>query len=90
METSIRIGDTIYSVGSDKELEMMEEALVRLTRDRAIQKQEREKAAIEIMESVANFVENYGMIIIGNSTADIYVDAENIAGFTCGYRGEDD
>ena len=28
METSVRIGDTIYSVGSDKELEMMEEALV--------------------------------------------------------------
>lgn len=90
METSVRIGDTIYSVGSDEELERMREALEHLSRERTLQKEERDKALIEIMESVANFVENYGMIIIGNSTADIYVDAENIAGFNCGYRKEDD
>lgn len=90
METSIRIGENIYSVGSDAELEMMEEAVVRLARERALQKEERERALICIMESVANYVENYGMLILSNSTADIYIDAENIAGFNCGYRREDD
>lgn len=78
METSIRIGDTIYSVGSDEELAKLKEAVGLLEKARALQKVQRSTDASEIQHLIATFVENYGAIFIDNATAKIMIDASNV------------
>lgn len=90
METTICIKGNVYSVGSDEELEELKTAVTRLEYERTKQKSEREQETQHVLETIADFIENYGQVIISNGTAEIYIDAENIDEVCIGWKGEDD
>ena len=89
MDTTIYIGDKAYTVSSDEELAMMKDAVDHLQRERECQKRERDQALTDIMEAIANYVENFGLLLIGNSMAEIFIDGNNLGGVSVGYRNND-
>lgn len=90
METSIRIGKYIFSVGSDDELNAFIDAAERLKIEREKQKIERDRAAAEIICLIDQFVADYGRMSICNDAGEIFIDASNVAAVGVGWNTEDD
>ena len=59
MESSVRVGKYIFSVGSDEELAAFVEAANQLKRERVLQKIERQKAAAEIVTAFDQYVADW-------------------------------
>lgn len=90
MESSVRIGKYIFSVGSDDELAAFIEAAERLKDEREKQKNERSRAAAEIITLIDQFVADYGPISICNEAGEIFIDCSNVSAVGVGWNTEDD
>ena len=90
MESSVRIGEYIFSVGSDDELAAFIEAAERLKDEREKQKNERSRAAAEIITLIDQFVADYGPMSICNEAGEISIDSYNISAVTINWDTEDD
>ena len=90
MESSVRIGEYIFSVGSDDELAAFIEAAERLKDEREKQKNERSRAAAEIITLIDQFVADYGPISICNVAGVIFIDCSNVSAVGVSWNTEDD
>jgi len=90
MESSVRIGEYIFSVGSDDELAAFIEAAERLKDEREKQKNERSRAAAEIITLIDQFVADYGLMSIRNEAGEIFIDCSNVSAVNVGWNAEDD
>ena len=90
MESSVRIGEYIFSVGSDDELAAFIEAAERLKDEREKQKNERSRAAAEILTMIGQFVDDYGQLSICNEAGEISIDSYNISAVSINWNMEDD
>ena len=90
MESSVRIGEYIFSVGSDDELAAFIEAAERLKDKREKQKNERSRAAAEILTMIGQFVDDYGQLSICNEAGEISIDSYNISAVSINWNMEDD
>lgn len=90
MESSVRIGQYIFSVDSDDELVAFIEAAGRLKEERKKQKEERSRAAAEILTMIGQFVDDYGQLSICNEAGEISIDSCNISAVTINWDTEDD
>ena len=79
MESSVRIGKYIFSVGSDEELVAFIEAAGQLKVEREKQKKERSRAAAEIITMISQFVDDYGQLSICNAAGEIFIDSYNVS-----------
>lgn len=79
MESSVRIGQYIFSVDSDDELAAFIEAAKRLKDEREKQKKERIRAAAEIITMISQFVDDYGRLSICNEAGEISIDSYNVS-----------
>lgn len=79
MESSVRIGQYIFSVDSDAELAAFIEAAKRLKDEREKQKKERSRAAAEIITMISQFVDDYGRLSICNEAGEISIDSYNVS-----------
>lgn len=90
MESSVRIGQYIFSVGSDEELVAFIEAAGRLKEEREKQKEDRSRVAAEILTMIGQFVDNYGQLSICNEAGEISINSYNISAVTINWDTEDD
>lgn len=90
MESSVRIGQYIFSVDSDNELAAFIEAAEKLKEERKKQKEERSRAAAEILTMIGQFVDDYGQLSICNEAGEIFVDSYNISAVTINWDTKDD
>ena len=90
MESSVRIGQYIFSVGSDEELVAFIEAAEKLKEERRKQKEERSRVAAEILTMIGQFVDDYGQLSICNEAGEISIDSYNISAVTINLDTEDD
>ena len=90
MESSVRIGKYIFSVGSDEELVAFIEAAEKLKEERRKQKEERSRVAAEILTMIGQFVDDYGQLSICNEAGEISIDSYNISAVTINWDTEDD
>lgn len=90
MESSVRVGKYIFSVGSDEELAAFVEAAERLKDEREKQKNERNRAAAEIITLIDQFVADYGAMTICNDAEEIFIDCSNVDAVGVGWHEEDD
>ena len=90
MESSVRIGQYIFSVDSDEELTAFIEAAGRLKEERKKQKEERSRAAAEILTMIGQFVDDYGQLSICNEAGEISIDSYNISAVSINWDTEDD
>lgn len=86
MESSVRIGKYIFSVGSDEELAAFVEAAERLKNEREKQKNERSRAAAEIITLIDQFVADYGAMTICNDAGEIFIDCSNVDAVGVGWH----
>ena len=90
MESSVRIGQYIFSVDSDNELAAFIKAAEKLKEERKKQKEERSCAAAEILTMIGQFVDDYGQLSICNEAGEISIDSYNISAVTINWDTEDD
>lgn len=90
MESSVRIGQYIFSVDSDDELVAFIEAAGRLKEEREKQKEDRSRVAAEILTMIGQFVDNYGQLSICNEAGEISINSYNISAVTINWDTEDD
>ena len=90
MESSVRIGQYIFSVDSDEELTAFIEAAKQLKVEREKQKEERSRVAAEIVAMIDQFVADYGQLSICNEAGEISIDSYNISAVTINWDTEDD
>lgn len=90
MESSVRIGKYIFSVGSDEELAAFVEAANQLKRERVLQKIERQKAAAEIVTAIDQYVADYGPMVVAVDDINILIDYENVCSVSVIPTEEDD
>ena len=90
MESSVRIGQYIFSVDSDDELVAFIEAAGRLKEEREKQKEDRSRVAAEILTMIGQFVDNYGQLSICNEAGEISINSYNISAVTLNWDTEDD
>ena len=90
MESSVRIGKYIFSVGSDEELAAFIEAANQLKRERVLQKIERQKAAAEIVTAFDQYVADYGPVVVAVDDINILIDYENVCSISVIPTEEDD
>lgn len=90
MESYVRIGEYIFSVGSDDELAAFIEAAERLKDEREKQKNERSRAAAEILTMIGQFVDDYGQLSVCNEAGEISIDSYNISAVSINWNMEDD
>ena len=90
MESSVRIGQYIFSVDSDDELVAFIEAAEKLKEERKKQKEGRSRAAAEILTMIGQFVDNYGQLSICNEAGEISINSYNISAVTINWDTEDD
>lgn len=90
MESSVRIGQYIFSVDSDDELVAFIEAAEKLKEEREKQKEDRSRVAAEILTMIGQFVDNYGQLSICNEAGEISINSYNISAVTINWDTEDD
>ena len=90
MESTVRIGKYIFSIGSDDELTAFIEAAEKLKEERKKQKKERSRAASEIITLIDQFVADYGPMSICNEAGEIFIDCSNISTMDILLESEDD
>lgn len=90
MESSVRIGQYIFSVDSDDELVAFIEAAEKLKEERKKQKEERSRAAADILTMIGQFVDNYGQLSICNEAGEISINSYNISAVTINWDTEAD
>ena len=90
MESSVRIGQYIFSVDSDEELAAFIEAAGRLKEERKKQNEVRSRAAAEILTMIGQFVDDYGQLSICNEAGEISINSYNISAVTINWDTEDD
>lgn len=90
MESSVRIGKYIFSVGSDEELAAFVEAANQLKRERVLQKIERQKAAAEIVTAFDQYVADYGPVMFMVDNTEVLIDYMNICSVAVVPTEEDD
>ena len=90
MESSVRIGQYIFSVDSDEELVAFIEAAKQLKVEREKQKEERSRVAAEIIAMIDQFVADYGQLSICNKAGEISIDSYNISAVSIDWDTEDD
>ena len=90
MESSVRIGKYIFSVGSDEELAAFVEAANQLKRERVLQKIERQKAAAEIVTAFDQYVADYGPVVFMVDNTEVLIDHANICSIAVVPPEEDD
>ena len=90
MESSVRIGQYIFSVDSDEELTAFIEAAKQLKVEREKQKEERSRAAAEIIAMIDQFVADYGQLNIWNEAGKISINSYNISAVSINWDAEDD
>ena len=90
MESSVRIGQYIFSVDSDDELVAFIEAAEKLKEERKKQKEGRSRAAAEILTMIGQFVNDYGQLSICNEAGEISINSYNISAVTINWDTEDD
>lgn len=90
MESSIRIGQYIFSVDSDDELVAFIEAAEKLKEERKKQKEERSREAAEILTMIGQFVDDYGQLSICNEAGEISINSYNISAVTINWDTEAD
>lgn len=90
MESSVRIGKYIFSVGSDEELAAFVEAANQLKRERVLQKIERQKAAAEIVTAFDQYVADYGPVMFIVDNTEVLIDHANIYSVAVVPTEEDD
>lgn len=90
MESSVRVGKYIFSVGSDEELAAFVEAANHLKRERALQKIERQKAAAKIVTAFDQYVTDYGPVRFMVDNTDVLIDHANICSVAVVPTEEDD
>lgn len=90
MESSVRIGQYIFSVDSDDELVAFIEAAEKLKEEHKKQKEGRSRAAAEILTMIGQFVDNYGQLSICNEAGEISINSYNISAVTINWDTEDD
>lgn len=90
MESSVRVGKYIFSVGSDEELAAFVEAANQLKRERVLQKIERQKAAAEIVTAFDQYVADYGPVRFMVDNTDVLIDYQNICSVAVVPTEEDD
>lgn len=90
MESSVRIGQYIFSVDSDKELTAFIEAAKQLKVEREKQKEDRIRAAAEIIAMIDQFVADYGPMSICNEAGEIFIDCSNVSSVDVNWDTEDD
>lgn len=90
MESSVRIGQYIFSVDSDDELVAFIEAAEKLKEERKKQKEERSRAAADILTMIGQFVDDYGQLSICNEAGEISINSYNISAVTINWNTEAD
>lgn len=90
MESSVRVGKYIFSVGSDEELAAFVEAANQLKRERVLQKIERQKAAAEIVTAFDQYVADYGPVMFMVDNTEVLIDYMNICSVAVVPTEEDD
>ena len=90
MESSVRIGQYIFSVDSDDELVAFIEAAEKLKEEREKQKEDLSRVADEILTMIGQFVDNYGQLSICNEAGEISINSYNISAVTINWDTEDD
>lgn len=90
MESSVRIGQYIFSIDSDDELVAFIEAAEKLKEERKKQKEERNRVAAEILTMIGQFVDDYGQLSICNEAGEISINSYNISAVTINWDTEDD
>ena len=90
MESSVRIGQYIFSVDSDNELAAFIEAAKKLKEERKKQKEERSRMAAEIIAMIDQFVADYGQLSICHEAGEISIDSYNISAVSIDWDTEDD
>ena len=90
MESSVRIGQYIFSVDSDNELAAFIEAAKKLKEERKKQKEERSRMAAEILTMIGQFVDDYGQLSICNEAGEVSIDSYNISAVTINWDTKDD
>lgn len=90
MESSVRVGKYIFSVGSDEELAAFVEAANQLKRERVLQKIERQKAAAEIVTAFDQYVADYGPVMFMVDNTEVLIDHMNICSVAVAPTEEDD
>ena len=90
MESSVRIGQYIFSIDSDDELVAFIEAAEKLKEERKKQKEERSRAAAEILTMIGQFVDDYGQLSICNEAGEISINSYNISAVTINWDTEAD
>ena len=90
MESSVRIGKYVFSVGSDEELAAFVEAANRLKSERVLQKIERQKAAAEIVTAFDQYIADYGPIKFMVDNTEVLIDYMNVCSIVITPTEEDD
>jgi hypothetical protein len=90
MESSVRVGKYIFSVGSDEELAAFVEAANQLKRERVLQKIERQKAAAEIVTAFDQYVADYGPVMFMVDNTEVLIDYMNVCSVAVVPTEEDD
>jgi hypothetical protein len=90
VESSVRVGKYIFSVGSDEELAAFVEAANQLKRERVLQKIERQKAAAEIVTAFDQYVADYGPVVFMVDNTEVLIDYMNICSVAVVPTEEDD
>lgn len=90
MESSVRVGKYIFSVGSDEELAAFVEAANQLKRERALQKIERQKAAADIVTAIDQYVADYGPMVFTVDNTEVLIDYMNVCSIVIEPTEEDD
>jgi hypothetical protein len=90
MESSVRVGKYIFSVGSDEELAAFVEAADLLRRERALQKIKRQKAAAEIVTALDQYIADYGPVVFVVDNTEVLIDHMNVCSVAVVPTEEDD
>ena len=90
MESSVRVGKYIFSVGSDEELAAFIEAADHLRRERALQKIERQKAAADIVTAIDQYICDYGPMVVTVDNTEVLIDHMNVCSICITPTEEDD